>query len=113
MVSTVLNWLMMLFALVSGVAKVIGVQVERHGAEQFAIDYNYIIAMGVLQLLSIPLIYFEYYLAVVFLLGVPYLFIAYLGVTHQQYTLSAFSLVIFFVTAFSWFASDMSWSLNR
>lgn len=105
MFGTILDWLMMLFALGSGVAKTIGIQAERQGAEQFGIDYNYIIVMGALQLLSVPLIYFNYYLAGVVLLGLPYLYFVYAGLVHGQYVLSVFSFVIFGVTVFRWLGS--------
>lgn len=102
-----LNGLMMLFAFGSGVSKVVGISSERNVAEQLGIDYKLITFMGVLQLLSIPFVYFKYYFVVVLLLGFPYLFIVYLGSRHEQYMLSVFSFIIFSITVASWLASSV------
>mgnify|MGYP006264950949 CR=1 FL=1 len=104
MIWNILEWVMMLFALGSGISKVIGIPVERQGAEDLGVDYTYIMGMGVLQLVSIPLIYAGFYWGGVLFLGLPYLYIAYLGIVHKQHMLGSLSLVIVGITILRYMA---------
>lgn len=108
MIWTILDGLMILFALGSGVSKVIGIQIERQGAEQLGVHYNYLIIMGVLQLLSIPMIYFKQYVAVVVLLGLPYLLFVYVCAAHKQYGFAALCFMVFSVTVIRCLAPGLS-----
>ena len=102
---TIVDWVLIIFAVGSGVSKVIGIKVEKEGAQKFGIQYECVIVMGLLQLFSAVLIFFKLYLFVLFLFGVPYLYFVYVGAKFKDKVLAIFSFLAFSVVAFRWLAS--------
>ena len=96
------DWILAIFATLSGMAKVTGIEVERKGANEFGFSYAWIRGMGVLQLASIPLIFLGHDLLVVVIFGLPYLPFVYFGIKHKQAPLSMLSGVIFGLTILHW-----------
>jgi hypothetical protein len=96
------DWILVAFAALSGVAKVIGVQVERKGASEFGFSYGWVRAIGIFQLASIPLIFFGYDILVIAAFGAPYLPFVYFGIKHKQAPLAIMSAVIFGLTIIHW-----------
>jgi hypothetical protein len=104
-IGTVLDWIMILFAIGSGISKVMGIPAERQVTDKFGINYYYIIALGLFQLVSVPLIYFQHYFLGFILLGAPYLLFVYFGLKHKNHVLSVFSGVIVGITLSRWLLS--------
>ncbi len=55
MIGFIIAWLIILFALGSGASKLISIKIEQYDAEELSINYKFILAMGVLQLIRAPL----------------------------------------------------------
>jgi hypothetical protein len=99
---TYFDWILVAFATLSGVAKVLGIQVERKGASEFGFSFVWVRAMGFFQLASIPLIFLGFDLLVIATFGVPYLPFVYFGIKHKQAPLAIMSVVIFSLTFIHW-----------
>ena len=105
MILTIVDWIIILFSFGSGISKIIGIKIERQGADKLGINYKFIKVMGALQLLSIPFVYLNYYMGGVVLLGLPYACIALISFKHKDHVLSIFSFIIFGITVLRWLTS--------
>lgn len=102
---TIVDWVLIIFAFGSGASKVIGIKVEKEGAEKFGIKYEFILFMGLLQLVSAALIFFKFYLLALVLFGLPYLYFVYIGAKFKEKALALFSFLAFAIIAFRWLVS--------
>lgn len=105
MIGTILDLLMIFFAIGSGISKILGIQAERQVVDKFGFNYKYIIVLGALQLVAALFIYFQNYFLGFILLGVPYLIFVYFGLKDKDYVLGIFSGVIVGVTLLRWLLS--------
>ena len=94
MLYEVLGWLLILFALASGVSKLFGVKMEKDGAQKYGINYSVIRYIGIAQLLSIPFVFFHYNWVGIILIGTPCIWLVFIGIKHQDHSLSLFSAAI-------------------
>lgn len=107
MTGVILRWVLTVFALGSGFAKVYGIDAERTGAADLEIPYLLLRCTGVVHLIAAALLASGRPLPGAMLLGASYLPFIYLGFARGQPALAWGALVVMGITLlFTWLSAS-------